>query len=160
MTTLEFSKTVSAPTNLVREVISDVEAYADVAPNLSRAAIESGEGAGMVRRCWDTQGGSWRETCSAWLPGREYRMVVDTSDYPYPFTAMAGRWSVEPDGDGSRIRMLFDYRLPYGPLGSLLGRTLVARKFRPVAENLLDNWAGMIEERLAKVGTTPGQRSR
>lgn len=147
MTTLVFSTHVDAPVEAVWDVISDVVAYAEVAPNLSHAAIESGEGAGMVRRCWDTQGGTWQEACGEWVPGSHYTMIVDTSDYPYPFTTMAGRWAVEPEGSGSRIVMRFDYGMRYGPLGALLGRTLVPRKFTPICERLLENWVSRIQQR-------------
>ena len=76
----------------------------------------------MVRRCWDTTEGTWRESCTRWAPDESYTMEVDTSDYPYPFRAMRGTWSVA-DGakGGSRITMRFDYRMPRGrmPRGPL-----------------------------------------
>ena len=76
----------------------------------------------MVRRCWDTRGGTWRESCTRWEAGRSYTMEVDTSHYPYPFRAMRGTWSVADAADGgSRITMRFDYRMPWGSLGALLG---------------------------------------
>ena len=74
-------------------------------------------------------------------------MTVDTSDYPYPLREMRGTWGVEGVAEGSRISMRFDYAMRYGPVGWLLEPLILKRKFRPLAEELLDNWERMIEER-------------
>ncbi len=137
----EIERLVDAPVTKAWPVVSDVVGYADVAPNLSRAEVVSGEGQGMVRRCYDTKGKGWNETCSLWEEGYRYQMVVDTAapDYPYPMKAMQGAWSVEPAGDATRIRMRFEYTLKGGPLGKLMG-FLMRPVFAKVCNELLDNW--------------------
>jgi ribosome-associated toxin RatA of RatAB toxin-antitoxin module len=147
MSQFKIERLVDAPSNIVWQVISDVVGYADVAPNLSKAAIESGEGLGMRRRCWDTRGGSWAEQCVLWEEGRAYSMEVDTSDYPYPFTKMQGTWSLAERPSRTLITMQFDYKMKYGLLGLLLEKSL-SRQFQPICEELLDNWETQIQEQM------------
>ncbi len=134
---------VSAPPEVVWQVISDVERYAEYAPNLSRAE-KTGEGNTPARRCYDTRGRGWDEACVLWKEGEAYSYVIDTSDYPYPFIQMKGTWSVEAAGAGSRITMRFDYT-PSAPwiFGWLMHR-MVQRRFRPVIDELMDNWEAEI----------------
>jgi len=89
MYTLNVERVVDAPANIVWDVISDVEAYASYAPNLGRA-VKTSDGDAPSRRCWDTQGRGWNEACVLWEEGKQYSYVIDTSDYPYPFTQMKG----------------------------------------------------------------------
>ena len=145
MAVYEIERRVAAPPDVAWPVVADVVGYADVAPNLSRAEVLEGEGAGMRRRCWDTRGRGWNETCTVWEEGRRYSFSVDTSDYPYPFARMAGTWSVDDAAGGSVIRMLFDYEPKYGPLGRLADRLFVRGKFEAVSRKLLDNWERRIE---------------
>ena len=145
----EVARLVDAPAKIVWQVISDLEGYAEVAPNLSKAKILSGAETGAQRQCWDTQGGTWRETCIMWDEGRGYAFEVDTSDYPYPFTKMQGTWSLTPEANGTRITMRFDYRLKGGLLGAWLGQLTMKPKFRPICEKLLDNWQARIEDQVA-----------
>ena len=70
---MKIERFVDAPKEVVWTVISDLEGYADAAPNLTRAVIESGQGEGMKRRCWDTRGGTWQEERALWGGGRELR---------------------------------------------------------------------------------------
>lgn len=147
MPQLKFERLVHAPTDTVWQVISDVVGYAEVAPNLSKAEIVSGHGEGMRRRCWDTRGGTWTEQCVLWEEGRRYSMVVDTSDYPYPFSQLQGTWGLEERPDGVLITMRFDAVPKYGPIGWLMAQVMKPA-FRRVGEQLLDNWAEQISARL------------
>ena len=60
------------------QVMIDHEGYADVAYNLSKVEVVSGRGLGMCRRCYDTSGRGWGETCTLWEEGRAYAFSVDT----------------------------------------------------------------------------------
>lgn len=146
MGNLTFERLVNAPKNIVWEIISDVEAYAEVAPNLSKAVIVSGQGKGMYRRCWDTHGGTWKEQCTLWEEGKRYAMQVDTSDYPYPFTTMQGTWGLEEKTDGIVISMSFDFTPQPGFDGDLES---MLQGFEIVCNELLDNWEHRIQEQRA-----------
>lgn len=149
MANLQFDRLVNAPKDIVWEVISDVEAYAEVAPNLSKAVILSGQGEGMSRRCWDTKGGSWQEQCTLWEEGKRYTMQVDTRDYPYPFTEMQGTWGLEEQANGTLITMEFDFTPKFGVVGDLMVRVGMKRSFQKVCSELLDNWELRIREKAA-----------
>ena len=146
------SRVVNAPADVVWAVISDVERYAEYAPNLSKA-IKTSNGVTPTRRCYDTKGRGWNEACVLWKEGEVYSFVVDTSppDYPYPFTQLKGTWGLNQVADGVEIYMHFDYQ-PHksGILGWLMQRML-QRAFSPIVDKLLDNWEAEIAQRTAQV---------
>ncbi|MDX1746263.1 MAG: SRPBCC family protein, partial [Halobacteriales archaeon] len=80
MARLQFERNVDAPVSVVWDVISDQDLYADAAPNLMAVEILEGEGTGMVRRCVDTDGNAWTETCVAWEENQGFRIAVDVTD--------------------------------------------------------------------------------
>lgn len=139
---LEFTRHINVPTSVAWTIISDLEHYADYAPNLSWAKVVAGEGEGLVRRCADTRGGEWNETCVLWDEGRQYSIQVDTSDYPYPFDFMQGTWGVEPVGDGSQVTMKFEAkpRLNIPLLTPLMFNMGMRPAFTRIGEKLMDNW--------------------
>lgn len=160
MSVFEMRRYVEAPRGLVWDVISDVELFGEVAPNLKGARKIEGEGEGMRRVCHDEKGGSWSETCVLWEEDHRYSMEVDTAaGYPYPLKEMRGTWGVEGVPGGSIITMRYDYRFKYGPLGSLVDRLFAQRLFGPVCEELLDNWERVIQERLRGTGHERTPRS-
>lgn len=148
----KIERLIDAPADVVWSIISDVEGYAEIAPNLSKAKIVSGEGAGMQRQCWDTRGGTWREDCVLWEEGHRYSMVVDTSDYPYPFTKMQGTWGMEEQSNGVLVTMQFDYQPKYGPLGWLMDQFYIKPAFRRICKKLMDNWEAEIMTTSESIG--------
>lgn len=142
MYTIQFKRTIDVPTSVAWTIISDLEKYADYAPNLSHAEVLSGDGVGLVRRCADTRGGEWNETCVLWDEGKVYSIQVDTSDYPYPFASMQGTWGIEPDGTGSQVTMQFEFQLEKDPpiIGWLLYNVMMRPAFMRIGNQLMDNW--------------------
>lgn len=125
MQTFEIDRYIDAPRAHAWAVLSDLNAWGNHAPNLSKTEVVDGAAEGAVRRCYDNAGKSWKETCTLWQSGRRYVMEVDTSDYPYPMSVMRGTFSVQDAGEGSRVKLRFDYQFKYGVLGWLAG--LLAR---------------------------------
>lgn len=142
MYTMKFTRHIDVPSTIAWEIISDLEKYADYAPNLSHVKIISGDGVGLVRRCADTQGGEWNEECVIWDEGRVYSIQVDTSDYPYPFTAMQGTWGVEPAGTGTQVTMQFEFQPEKDPpiIGWLMVNVMMRPAFTKIGNKLMDNW--------------------
>jgi ribosome-associated toxin RatA of RatAB toxin-antitoxin module len=136
---IEFERTVSAPRERVWAVMSDHEGFGEAAPNLSRVEVTEGDGLGMKRRCYDAKGRGWAETCTLWEEGRSYAFEVDTSDYPYPFSRMAGTWGAEPAATGTRITMRYEYELRRSVLGKLID-PIVRLSFRRACARILDRW--------------------
>ncbi|MGB0498196.1 MAG: SRPBCC family protein [Rubricella sp.] len=147
-------RTVRAPTATVWEVMTDHPAYADVADNLSRVEVLSGDGLGMRRRCHGPKGESWEETCDLHEPGRAYgfRVHTEAEDYPYPFETLTGRWSVEKHPGGS----LFEIQIVAKPKGNALSRwlftTLARPRFKTILIDLADAWAERMEREARSAG--------
>ncbi|WP_299401962.1 SRPBCC family protein [uncultured Roseobacter sp.] len=140
-------RTVNAPTKAVWDVMTDHPAYAEVADNISKVEVLSGEGLGMKRRCYGPKGESWEETCDLFEPGQSYGFVIHTEaeDYPYPFAELSGRWRVEPRQSGSE----FDIRIVAKPKGNALARWLFVmmakQQFKTILIDLADAWAARME---------------
>jgi len=129
------------------QVMTDHEAYGDAADNLMKVEVLSGQGVGMRRRCYNTNGGGWSETCTLWDEGREYAFRVHTEapDYPYPLKQLSGTWRVDPVPQGSRVSLEFLARAKGGILGRMMLR-LLARPAEQSCRRLLKRWAAMMVE--------------
>lgn len=142
---------VAAPTDIVWQVITDHPGYAEVADNLSKVELLSGDGIGMKRRCFGLKGEHWEETCTSHQDGVAYafRVHTDAPDYPYPISELNGRWSVTQTETGSQFAIDILAR----PSGGILQRTLFSlvarRQFRAVLIDLADAWARRMETEAA-----------
>lgn len=156
MYSLNMQRVVSAPAKIVWEVISDIERYADYAPNLSKA-IKTSNGVTPTRRCYDTKGNGWNEACILWKEGEVYSFVVDTTpdDYPYPFSHVKGTWGLNQVENGVEIYMEFEYQPDKaGILGWLMHR-MIKRSFQPIVDTLMDNWKAEINQRVQDMTNAP-----
>lgn len=136
---IHVERRLAAPASDVWPLLTDHDLYGRLAPNLSRVEVLGGEGTGMRRRCYDTLGRGWNETCTLWDEGRQFAVDVDTSDYPYPIQTMRGRWAVEPDGDRSTVSMDFELVPRPGVLGGVFVATMLVA-FKPVVGRILRGW--------------------
>jgi hypothetical protein len=134
----QITRKIGAPRADAWAVLSDHSGWGDHAPNLSKSEVVAGSGAGAVRRCYNNAGQGWSETCTLWQPGTRYVMEVDTSDYPYPMSVMRGTFDVDDVGNGSIIRLRFDYKVKGGPAGRVLG-LLLRPVFARTCKGLLDS---------------------
>ena len=148
-------RVVAASADRAWGVVSDVARYAEVAGTLHRSEIVSGSGVGMVRRCEDTSGVCWLETCTRWEPGHAYAFEVDTSGpgYPLPLRSMRGDFEVEAGDRGqARIRIRFSFT-PRGGWATELALSLafIVRGDALVGD-ILRRWAQRIEASPPAVG--------
>lgn len=142
-----FIRSVNSERATVWKVISDLNNYHNIAPNIDETRVVSGEGEGMVRTC-SHGGNSWSETCTVWEPGQKYSFLIDTAapDYPYPLKFLQGTWGAHPSGNGkTNIEMLFEFEYKH-PLQALLIHPFMGSWFSGVCEELLDNWEKEIEQ--------------
>ncbi len=142
---LTFSRVLKASKKTVWDVITDIENYHEVASNIDKVEIVSGEGEGMVRSC-SHGNDSWTETCTLWEDQNQYSFVVDTNapDYPYPFKYLKGTWKVnEINTRETEIIMIFDFEFKK-PYQKLLLYPMLKWKFSKVAQNLLKKWEKII----------------
>lgn len=140
-------RTVRAPTATVWQVMTDHPAYADVADNLSKVEVLSGDGLGMTRRCHGPKGETWTETCDLYDPGHEYgfRVHTEAKDYPYPFADLSGRWSVEAHPVGAEFAIEIVAVLKGNALSKWLFATMAGPQFKTVLVDLADAWAARME---------------
>ena len=141
------SRKVSAPTETVWNVMTDHPAYADVASNIARVEVVSGDGLGMKRRCYGPKGESWEETCDLFEPGQAYgfRVHTEAEDYPYPFAELLGRWSVRECPAGSEFRIDIVAGLKGNALSKWLFATMARPRFTAILIDLADAWAARME---------------
>lgn len=103
---LQMSSPASAST--MWRALADLPAIARYASNLQESTLvgEGDSGLGATRRCVNTAGQAWTETCTAWEPGRAFTIRFDTTakGFPFPVRAMIGGWTVEPTAQGSLVR--------------------------------------------------------
>lgn len=140
-------RAVRAPASTVWKVMTDHPRYAEVAANISKVEVLSGEGLGMQRRCYGPKGENWRETCDHFEAGRSFGFKIHTEaeDYPYPIADLKGQWSVEPKGTRSEFAIDIEAR----PKGNAIVRALFAfaakRQFTTVLIDLADAWSDRME---------------
>ncbi|MEP3276304.1 MAG: SRPBCC family protein [Stappiaceae bacterium] len=144
------SRVVDASAAKVWDIMNDHPAYADVASNISKVDVISGQGLGMVRRCFGPKGENWQETCNLFEDGRAFgfRVHTEAPDYPYPISGIVARWSVEPRANGTSE---FTIDIEATPKGNFLSRSLFSLmaggKFKTVLIDLAENWATKMETR-------------
>lgn len=138
---------VKAPKSVVWDVMTDHPAYADVASNISKVEVLSGDGLGMKRRCYGPKGESWDETCDVFEPGSAYgfRIHTEAEDYPYPFEELSGRWTVEELQVGSKFDIEIVAKLKGSPLSKWLFLIMAKPQFKTILIDLADAWAERME---------------
>ena len=141
------SRKVKAPASRVWKVMTDHPGYADVASNISKVEIVSGEGLGLQRRCYGPKAENWLETCNHFEEGRAFgfRVHTEAPDYPYPIAELTAVWAVVPADTGSE----FSIQIEATPSGGFPVRTLFALvtggKFKAVLIDLAEAWAERME---------------
>ncbi len=143
--------------------MNDHPGYADVASNISKVEVISGNGLGMQRRCFGPKGENWTETCDVFEEGKSFGFKIHTEapDYPYPIADLQGRWSVSPHGNGSE----FAIDITAKPKGNFISRMLFSvvakRQFRMVLIDLADAWAFKMENMTnPRTGLPAGRRTQ
>lgn len=141
-------RSVRAPTAVVWDVMTDHPAYADVADNIAKVEVLSGDGLGMTRRCYGPKGEYWEETCDLYEPGHSYgfRIHTEADDYPYPFAELSGRWTVNEHGAGSVFDIEIVATLKGNVLSKWLFATMAKPQFKAILIDLADAWADRMEQ--------------
>lgn len=145
-------RVVNAPVDAVWAVMTDHPRYADVASNISKVEVLSGDGLGMERRCYGPKGENWRETCDLFEDGKVFGFKIHTEaeDYPYPMSDLQGRWTVEPKRNGSE----FSIDIEAKPTGNFVVQTLfklaAKRQFKAILIDLADAWSARMEREASR----------
>lgn len=160
MRTITLERSIGAPPGLVWEVVTDHDRYGELAPNLDFVDVVEGESDDLVRRCVDTDGNEWTETCIEWTDGRKFRVSVDVPNSDFHrrlFHRFEGEWAVIDRPDDVLVTMTFAYETRFGPLGRLVSMYL-DRRAPSLLEPIFDGWEAAVEERLAALEPAQGEQ--
>ncbi len=123
---LQRSHTIDATPDAVWAVLGRYMHIDDFAPFIvSVDALTNGEDrVGSKRRNHFENGTSVVEEVTAWKPNQGFTVAL--SDMAaMPLHEASSEVSIEPKGEGTSVKWTFDYRVKYGPLGWLLGQTMM-----------------------------------
>ncbi len=122
----ERSLTIDATSDAVWDVLSRYMHIDEIAPQITSVdALTDGEvGLGSKRRNNFANGTSVVEEVTEWKPGSGY--TVRLSDMAaMPLHEASSKIRITPTGGKSKVTWTFDYRVKYGPLGWLMGQTMM-----------------------------------
>jgi hypothetical protein len=136
---VQSSRVFAASPDRVWPLLTDHDLYGRLAPNLSRVEVISTADQPLRRRCVNTAGRAWEESCTLLDPGHRFAVHVDTTDYPYPLTLMRGLWQVDPHPHGSHVTMRFAFQATPTMRGGVF--TIAFRALFPLAlTHIFQGW--------------------
>lgn len=149
MPSIEIEQHIKAHADVVWKVMSDLDHWDNIAPNVSKVEMLGTDKPGLSRRIYDDKGRTWIERLTHWEEEKSYSMEVDTSDpeYAFPFDEMRGTFSMRDRGGTIIIKMLFEYTPKYGAIGRLLDRFQFIPRFRALFTEAMHNWIRQIYAR-------------
>jgi len=109
------------------------------------ALTDDNGGLGSMRRCHFDDGTSVVEEVTEWVENRKYRVRMSELS-AMPLNEAHAELSVEPLGEGrSRLKMAMDYRVKYGPLGWVLGQTMMKMMMGKIFNSVLKALADKVQ---------------
>lgn len=113
-------------------------------------ALTTGEdGLGSRRRNHFKDGSSLVEEVTAWTPKEKF--TVELSDMAsIPLNEAYSEVSIEPNGERSIVKWSFDYRVKYGPLGWLMGQSIMKLMMGKIIDGNLNGLAEKVRSGQAK----------
>lgn len=144
---VEVTRRINASAKTAWEVVTDHEAYSDVADNISKVEVLEGDSEGMRRKCTGNEGETWTEVAHIWEEGRRYGFRIDTDapDYPYPLEKLEATWTVDAVGpDECDVTIAFDVT----PLQTFKGALFISVSmimFPKLLDRLLGRWGARME---------------
>jgi len=142
---IETASRVNAAPEQVWPLLIDHDLYGRLAPSLSMVEVISEPDRPLRRRCTDTRGRGWEESCTLWDEGRRFAVEVDTTDYPYPLSMMRGLWQVDPHPTGSTVIMRFAYQANPTVIGGLFA-VAFRPLFPPVLARIVRGWRARLPQ--------------
>ena len=133
-------RVIDRPADAVWAILDDFGSVFRYHPLVKKSEIINGIGSGLGagRVCHFEDGNTIREEITAYEPGRGYEVeIVDPGKFP--LKRAVAHLSVEPLGDArSRVGFDMDFRPKFGPLGWIMGKTLMVPKFRKILGLVLE----------------------
>ncbi|MCZ6803293.1 MAG: CBS domain-containing protein [Proteobacteria bacterium] len=146
MLILEIDKRVKGDPKNIWEILTDMDFFAEAAPNVKRVEHISGNGLGMVRRIHHNSGRSWEETCKDWEVQSYFTMQANTDNYPLPISNMRRITSMEQIKNSVLIKIRYEYTPKYGPFGYILDKYQLRPILKIFGIQLIDNLTKKINQ--------------
>ena len=141
MPTVALHRTIDAPIEDVWNALDDFGSVHRFHPHVasSHSITDVTRGTGAKRQCDLYSGGSIREEVVDSVPGS--RQVVDIFDTgPFPLEKNVATFDLESVGDDrTRVDVEMSFVPTYGPVGWVMARTTMKRRFRSLMEDVLEN---------------------
>lgn len=124
MIRIEKSIETDLPPQMIWAVLADYPNVYRWAPMVlaSRQASPEATGEGAARTCQVPGFGSLTETVRQWDDGEGFSFDWEATG---PVKGGRSRWEVQGHGAGSRVSVRVDAETRYGPLGALMGHTVL-----------------------------------
>lgn len=107
------------------------------------ALTEGEDGLGSKRRNNFDNGTSVVEEVTAWIPGEGF--TVELSDMAaMPLHKARSEVSIKQEGKHSKVTWGFDYHVKYGPLGWLMGQTMMKMMMGKIIDGNLKGLADQV----------------
>ncbi len=154
---VQVARTIDVPAEEAWKIIDDFGGIHQYHPLVERSPIKNGvaSGLGAERVCHFDNGDAITERITGYEAGREYTVEI-TDMGKFPLKAAVGTFGVRPAGKG-RSTVQFDFRFQpkFGPIGWLMGKTMMRSQFRKILGDVL---AGL--ETHAKTGTIVSRKNK
>ena len=139
------TRTIDATPKAVWAVLGRYMHIDEFAPLIASvdALTEGKDGLGSKRRNIFDNGTSVVEEVTAWEPDQGY--TVQLSEMAaMPLTQAHSTVNIAPVGGQARVTWTFDYRVKYGPVGWLLGQTLMKMMMGKIIDGNLKGLADKV----------------
>ncbi len=154
---VQVARTIDVPADEAWKIIDDFGGIHQYHPLVERSPIKNGvaSGLGAERVCHFDNGDAITERITGYDAGREYTVEI-TDMGKFPLKAAVGTFGVRPAGKGrSTVRFDFRFQPKFGPIGWLMGKTVMRYQFRKILGDVL---AGL--ETHAKTGTVVNRKTK
>jgi carbon monoxide dehydrogenase subunit G len=143
MTTLERSIVINAPADAVDAFTSDAARWPEWYPGVEQAESDGTypQVGGVVKVVYKAAGTTFNMTFTSaeYTPGRGIAQQMAGM-----FTGTS-RFTLEPEGDSTRVTYGFEYEMPGGGVGKIIDKLLVERMNAENLEKSLKNLKAMLE---------------
>ena len=134
---------IDAPKEKVWEVIADFGNIYRFNPTIAKSYLTSDQtrGLGTTRQCnFEGIDAHVKERIVGYKEGESMHVEIYESKGAPPFKTAFGTFSLEEKDGGTLVKGIFEYKLKFGPLGSIMDAMMVKPKFGKAWDGLM---AGM-----------------
>ncbi len=144
MAVYEINRNIKAHTDVIWNVLSNHDAFTEIAPDIIKVETVSGEKVGMIRRLHHKSGKVWEEKCTAWEDNHYYTMEVDTTSYPLPVKKMTRTCSMKEGQKNTKVTISYKYKPKYRFFGNFMDKHQILPILKLYSNQLMENIARKI----------------